>query len=456
MQNNKNSRPILIIPSETQVRELDAKLLLACTAAERGFSSIVGSRYDIHLRIASLPRGIYVGKDVRQSSLKMFRILADLGYRIVAWDEEALLPFPADRYYQTRVSAEALKHVSASFAWGAENAELFREYPNWGDVPIHVTGNPRFDLLRPELRNFFAKERDRLRSRYGDFILVNTNFGMLNHYVPNLTSLSPIEEETVRKVDEFTMGLSAHRYKVFAHFKQMIPVISERFPDFNVVIRPHPSENHRVWQEIARKHDNVQVVFEGSVLPWLLACQALIHNGCTTAIEAYAMDQPAVAYRPVTSERFEKELPNGLSLEAFDIDELIVNLARAIERKGPIKSPDQESLVRRHLTGIDGDLACERILDVLETLEHVPGGHRPGIIRYARGLCRTGLRAYQKQRNAGIHGHKNSAEYQQHRFPGIQLTELQERVILFGELLGRFRSVQTRQISENIFQVYAD
>ena len=40
-----------IIPAEEQSREFDAKLLLACVAAERNFPAIVGARRDIHLKI---------------------------------------------------------------------------------------------------------------------------------------------------------------------------------------------------------------------------------------------------------------------------------------------------------------------------------------------------------------------------------------------------------------------
>ena len=59
-----NARTPVIIPSEIQSREFDAKLLLACILAERGFPCVVGSRNEIHMAITRLPRSIYVGKDV--------------------------------------------------------------------------------------------------------------------------------------------------------------------------------------------------------------------------------------------------------------------------------------------------------------------------------------------------------------------------------------------------------
>ena len=67
-----NSASTLIIPVETQVRELDAKILLSCVAAERGFPVIMGSRAYIHFKVASLPRGVYLAKSMRKLSIRMF------------------------------------------------------------------------------------------------------------------------------------------------------------------------------------------------------------------------------------------------------------------------------------------------------------------------------------------------------------------------------------------------
>ena len=163
----------LIIPVENQVRELDAKLLLACIAARRGFAVIIGSRLEISFHIASFPPGIYLAKSMTARSLKMFRIMRDLGHMIVGWDEEALIHPPAETYFSRRLSAEAMPFVSHLFAWGEENAGLWRQYPFLpADVSIHLTGNPRGDMLRPEMQPFFAEEAEALRREYGDFLLI--------------------------------------------------------------------------------------------------------------------------------------------------------------------------------------------------------------------------------------------------------------------------------------------
>jgi len=164
-------KPVLLIPVENQVRELDAKLLLACIAARRGLTSIMGPKREVESRIASFPRSVYVAKSMVQGNSEFLRIAEELGHTNVAWDEEALVHLPAETYFSRRLSPDALAHVSHLFAWGDDNAELWRKYPELpAGMPIHSTGNPRNDLLRPEIRSYYEKDVNGIRSAFGNFI----------------------------------------------------------------------------------------------------------------------------------------------------------------------------------------------------------------------------------------------------------------------------------------------
>ena len=164
-------KPPLIIPVEEQSREFDAKLLLGCVVAESGRTAIVGSRREIHIRAADLPPGLYFSKSFRPVSRRMFRILRDLGFEIIACDVEGLLPYPDDLYFERRISDETLAMISDFFAWGPENDALFRRCPGYTGAPIHVTGNPRVDLMREDVRGFFDPEVERLRAEVGRFMV---------------------------------------------------------------------------------------------------------------------------------------------------------------------------------------------------------------------------------------------------------------------------------------------
>ena len=94
--------------------------------------------------------------------------------------------YSSPEYYAWRYSEDTFKVIDRVFAWGADDAEFFAGYPGYSGAPLHVTGNPRIDLLRPEVRGYFAPEVEALKRRYGDFILVNTNFSFVNNFVPAL------------------------------------------------------------------------------------------------------------------------------------------------------------------------------------------------------------------------------------------------------------------------------
>ena len=99
----KLRKSTLLIPVENQVRELDAKLLLACIAAQRGISSIIGPKREVEFRIAAFPRSIFLSKSLRIGNRKFFPTALMLGHKIAAWDEEALVHLPPEIYFPRRL-----------------------------------------------------------------------------------------------------------------------------------------------------------------------------------------------------------------------------------------------------------------------------------------------------------------------------------------------------------------
>ena len=107
---------LLLMPVENQVREMDSKLLLACIAARRGFTSVIGSRREMEFNIDSFPRSIYLSKSMTVRSLLFFRVASRFGHKIVTWDEEALVHLPPETYFSRRLDRRAIKFVSHMFA----------------------------------------------------------------------------------------------------------------------------------------------------------------------------------------------------------------------------------------------------------------------------------------------------------------------------------------------------
>lgn len=445
----------IILPSETQTREFDAKLLLAGMLAERGHPVFVGSRIEIHNRINELPRGLYLAKDVRETSRHIFQIMGRLGFAIVAWDEEALIYPDAATYHRRRVDPETLGAIRAFLAWGNRSRDLITSAPGYeARIPVHVTGNPRFDLMTERLRGYFDDEVAALRARFGEFVLINSNFGRLNYFVAR----DGVREKPDGRLTNLGAGTEEFwrfRMKVFDGMKAALPAIARAFPDRQVVLRPHPAEAHAVWRAAADGAPNVAVIHEGHVYPWLMASAVTIHNGCTTGLEGYLLDHPVISYQPVIAEGFDAQLPDLVSTPVQSQAALIDTL-RALFAGTPPTPPGPEirALAEEYVGPLDGTLASERI-DALIAAEgsRWMEGEVPPLATRLRGHADAVRRRFSKTANSYRTGHKNSRAYNRHRFPGLRAAEARARLARLGAMTGRFDGLVLRKVRRNIFVV---
>ena len=456
------------MPVENQVRELDSKLLLASIAARRGFSSVIGPRREMHIQITTFPTSIYLAKSIPVHRNIIFKIMHKLGHKIVSWDEEALVHPQAETYYRRRVCPLGIKYVSHLFAWGEDNAELWRDYPELpGGTPIHVTGNPRGDLLRHEMRDIYQGDVKHLRSVYGEFILVNTNFNHVNAFSPDLNLFRPAkkpgEEPKFGRAAkgmtrDYAEGLRNHKKAIFQDFQRIIPALDKAFPQYTIVVRPHPTENQEIYHTIASQCERVRVTNEGNVVPWILASQTVIHNGCTTGVEAYVLGVPAISYRPIVNDYYDLgfyRLPNLLSYQCFDLEELQTTLEDILAgRLAPPNGDERDTLINQYLAALDGPLACERMVDVLEGI--VQGNYqlpRPPVHDRLTGRSMSAVRTLIKRCKEHIPGSHNRPEFQRHRYPEISLEDIRARLSRFQQALGDNRELKVEQRSHQFFEI---
>ncbi len=462
------TKAVLLIPVENQVRELDAKLLLACVAARRDLTSIIGPKRKMENLIASFPRGIFLSKSLRIVKRKFFPISRLLGHEIVAWDEEALVHLPAETYFSRRLSPVGMEHVSHLFAWGNDNAELWREYPHLPPgIPIHITGNPRVDLLRPDMQGYYKPEADNIRKTFGNFILINTNFNHVNAFYPTQNLFRPVKEpgataefgQAARGMTrEYAEGFRDHKQAIFKDFQEMIPELEQAFPGYPIVVRPHPTENQDVYKDIAHRCRRIQVTNEGNVVPWLMAANVVIHNGCTTGVEAFVMRVPAVSYRKTVNDLYDDgfyRLPNRLSHQCFNFEELQTTLAQILRGDlGAADGDERRALVDHFLVGLDGSLACERMVDILDSIaEEQSLTAQPKLLLRLKGRYQANKRRVRKTYKAYLPGSFKSADFERHRYPNITASEIAERLGRFQKELADDAPLKLHQIYDKIFRI---
>ncbi len=458
----------LLLPVENQVRELDARLLLASIAARRGFTSVIGPIRELESHIAAFPQSIYLSKSMLSGRTEMFKIMRQLGLKIVTLDEEALVHLPAELYYSRRLSPDAMSYVSRLFAWGQDNVELWRQYPHRPDnLQIHATGNPRNDILRPEIRSIYEDTVQDLHRQYGEYILVNTNFNHVNAFYASMNLFKPQknqgeEPEFGRAARGMTRayaeGLRKHKQAVFEDFQALIAKLDEVLSDHTIIVRPHPTENQKVYQQIAAQCKNVQVTNEGNVVPWLMGARALIHNGCTTGVEAFIIGVPAISYRATIDPDYDDGfflLPNRLSHQCFNFEELKIVLRDILAGVlGVADDAQRQILIDRYLAAQDGPLACERIIDVCEDMLAEEGGFDSINIKdRIVGRIKANRRARRKQTKSKHSGSHLKSDFQRHRYPEIATEEIYRRLSRFQNILGNDQQLNIERIFKHSFRI---
>lgn len=434
----------LFIPIEIASRELDGKLLLALMAAERGMEVILGRRQDVDR--PGLGRGIYLAKNVRGSFI-LDRPQA-MGHAIVALDEEGLVRFP-DHVQSMRIEDRSITLPRILYAWGDDNADYWRRLPAYDGRPIETVGNPRADLLRPELRAVHQEEAEALRRRYGPFVLLNTNFSIVNHFWHGHTSFKRAADADTETFARIWEGLKAHKLALFDAFQALIGPLSQALaPTHRLIVRPHPSEDQAAWKAAAARYPNVEVVIEGSVVPWLLASSGLVQNGCTTAIEAAMLDVPTVTYRPIRSDDYDLPLPNQFGLEVSTASQA-ADAAKAMAKEASAVLEPRDARyakLRPHISSVSGAFSCERILDSFTE-------HRELLEQRVPVPASTQIKALGRLIADLVADKSFEHRYNKHIFPPLTRNILSSRITRFETALARFTRVRLSSLSRNVFKL---
>ncbi|GEN45516.1 surface carbohydrate biosynthesis protein [Alkalibacillus haloalkaliphilus] len=339
----------LFLPVEVKVRELDAKMLLAYYAAQEGFRVVIGEQTAVERAALELPQGIFFAKGYpdRYRS-RVVKKMKTKGHRLVELDEEGLIMSDTNQYLQDRMNKANTEQIDQIYCWGTYQKELIENY-----VPqqnITLTGNPRFDLLKEKFRPLYKSRVKSIQTSYGPFILINTRFAIYNQKKPS--HYKDHEQYNYMKT-------------LFQQFVKLIETVARQEPHQTIVIRPHPAENHRTYQKRFQSYDNVIIAPFGNVIDWILASEVVIHNGCTTGLEAFLLKKQSITYMPVEDQRYDVFLPNQFSDKVTTIGEVL----QAIDNPTTVQpTRKQQNILDHYVSSSSTGQAYEKIINALKQL----------------------------------------------------------------------------------------
>jgi surface carbohydrate biosynthesis protein len=369
MANLKNTG-FLYLPMEIAVRELDSRLLIALMAVERGMEVVLGQKWLMEANIAAMPRGMWIFKTLtRRDGMQMKKAKA-AGHLVASLDEE-VAAFGEGSGGLQGVSEEAAVACDQIYCLGAAYRDsVVKKWPALRDK-LELTGNPRWDFLRPELRSLYIAQARDYNARFGRIILINTNAGnanpirkkpeeVLSRYVKS-GDLDPDDPEAMSYWDDLWTFENANLRQV----PLLARKLSQLFPEHTVILRPHPSERLETYADQLKDCPKIKVLFEGSAAPWIAAADLLIHTDCTTGIEAFALGKPSICYETVPSRFHEILLSGKLSFTVQTEDAALAEASRLLSLPpgSQIYPQSMTDVFQRFFTAQSGQLAAERLAE---------------------------------------------------------------------------------------------
>ena len=311
----------ILIPIETSSRELLYKVYLCRLLALQGFRCYLGSKPQINYLMKCLSGYIYLDKGYHSGeSEKLYKVIRKNNGIIVSLDEEGGVDYEDNSTLLGRYARLFFKEVDFVFLWGEKQKELIAN--NLADISkIEVTGHPRFEMLKPEYHYLYQKKVDKIKEKYGKFILINTNMGFGNN-IKGDEFVKENYKERFKKIERI-IAFDKIKFELYVH---LIVELSKN-TDFNIILRPHPEENHKKYLDMVASLDNVKVVYDGSVIPWLLAADQMIHPDCTTAIESLFLGKKSISFLPDSYPTdIVTKLPLNVSTQLYKIEDVIKHI----------------------------------------------------------------------------------------------------------------------------------
>ena len=329
----------ILLPIETINRELDFKLVLAGYLSGQGHQIYIG-QHDFLMRLVPLLNngGIYIGKnifnaDASEEKGEKYYFLKKNKFDIIYLNEEGAVFFKGEESMIERLEKlynlnffDENDHVCV---WG--NLQQKLEKRRSTKVEIHCTGHPRFDLCKKEWHSLYETKVDKIKKTYNNFILINGNFSAANpgNGIEHYFNEEKMKDEKVRLENISTF---AYQSGQLLSMVKLTHHLASAFPELNFIYRPHPSEDHNYYKILFAGAKNIHVKHDGNVINWILASKLLIHDGCTTAIEATLAGVPVVNYKLNFDVTRDIWFPNQMG-EQIDNFDKIISYIKKIEKE---------------------------------------------------------------------------------------------------------------------------
>jgi surface carbohydrate biosynthesis protein len=341
----ENLNKIVYLPIEIKNREFYSKTILAAKLIQKNFKVVIGQQWFIYDQILkkNFPPGIFFQNSLNEIKYNQLKAFKELQFYNILLDEENY--------------SISFKHQDVFFIENTSRSYFY----DWIDIHycntvnelnalkkiaknkknFVLTGNVRREFLE-KYSGILDSEAEKLKLKYGKFILINTNFGYINSifedYINKLLDDNVISQKAIPEIKKFFL----FEEKNLQNLLIFLEIALKKFNNINFIIRPHASENIEKVREIYKNllnYKNFIIDNSGSTHAFIKASLLLIHTSCTTGLEAVYLSKPAINFIPSYLKTY---VVNILSFEVnknvFSINDLVSQVELFLSNKDYYKT----------------------------------------------------------------------------------------------------------------------
>tara|TARA_Y100000389_G_C17403374_1_gene486653 strand:+ start:35 stop:1429 length:1395 start_codon:yes stop_codon:yes gene_type:complete len=303
---------IVALPIEVKERELYSKLLICYYLLK------LDSKIKVLLTKSSIllnekikkKKLIYFEKSLSKHKIKSHQKFLENNY-IVSLDEEGPFYHWSNILRNNRINVKTInnKNFKFFFLWGENEKKFFKkEILNKNKKKIITVGHPKFDFLRKKNQFLYKKELNIIKKKYKKLIFISSSFFLDSVMDERIYKIYLEKTQTGKKIsDKFSKDLNDTE-NYFSLINLSIE-IAKKFPDYNVVFRPHPRQDiKKVKSRFHEVPKNLHILFKFTSTPWIIASKYFIHSHCTTVHEAYFLKKKIYCLRPNLNISYKRNL----------------------------------------------------------------------------------------------------------------------------------------------------
>jgi surface carbohydrate biosynthesis protein len=345
-------QPHVCLIVDNPLRDLEGLVLLGRELATRGVKVTLVPMYEQGFDVPALQPDLVLLNYTRPNNADLIKAYKRAGILVGVLDTEGIGGNNADQFAAMVKSAGCTDLVDLYCVWGQAQRAAFLKHRTVPAHILHATGCPRYDFCAGPWRAALSKP-----SVGTDYVLINTNFPSVN---PRFSNGPAEEQEAMVKAGfsrEFANQVVIEAKHAYRSTLEMAMKLARHFPNVQFVLRPHPFENIKSYDALT-DFPNFHVRQEGTSIEWINGARLLIHQNCSTAIEATMLNVEPLSMEWFNTPSLRVQAATQISRSVASESDLIALVKEGLEKQLPPVAGEtaqfRRQIVSDLFTAVDG------------------------------------------------------------------------------------------------------